>query len=141
MLQHEFETLIGRKATTEEYCEANAMYMAAGEMDKAEFCQEWMKVGTSRLVKELSDRVYRLQEANHELKLIREEQARDLSAAADVMLETADQCGEGDLAKDLMKAAVDLVGKKEVILRKISRGIHLSDEEMDFLKEKLNGNL
>lgn len=141
MLQNEFEELIGRKATTEEYCEANAMYMAAGEMDKAEFCQEWKKVGTSRLVKELNDRVYRLQEANHELKLIREEQQRDLSSAADVMIETAAQCGEGTLADDLTKAAENLVGVKEVVLRKIAMGIHLSDGEMAYLREKLNGNL
>lgn len=36
MLQKEFEDRIGRKVTTEEYVEANAVYMMAGELDKDE---------------------------------------------------------------------------------------------------------
>ena len=45
MLQKEFEDRIGRKVTTEEYVEGNAVYMMAGELDKDEFCREWLEIG------------------------------------------------------------------------------------------------
>lgn len=38
MLHEEFEKLIGRKATEEEYVRANAMYMFIPDLEKKEFC-------------------------------------------------------------------------------------------------------
>ena len=49
MLQKEFEERIGRSVTEQEYVEANAMYENAGNMEKDEFCREWMKIGNTRL--------------------------------------------------------------------------------------------
>lgn len=58
MLQKEFEDRIGRSVTEQEYVEANAMYMAAGDIDKDTFCREWLNIGSSVLVKGLFETAY-----------------------------------------------------------------------------------
>ena len=50
MLKKEFDQLIGRESTEEEYTQANAMYMDAGNMDKQEFCKEYKKHKDSQLI-------------------------------------------------------------------------------------------
>ena len=71
MLQKEFEERIGRSVTQEEYVEANAMYMAAGDgMDKDTFCREWLKIGESALVKGLYNTAYNLNKALQEQQLM-----------------------------------------------------------------------
>ena len=52
MLHHEFEALIGRKATDEEYTRANGIYMNIN-MTKEKFCDEWETVKDSKILKEL----------------------------------------------------------------------------------------
>ena len=65
MLQKEFEERIGRSVSQEEFTEANAMCMAAGEMDKDEFCHEWKQVGQYRLVQCLFNTAYNLNKVLH----------------------------------------------------------------------------
>ena len=40
MTQQEFEDRTGKTVTSEEYARIEAMYMAAGNMDKDQFCTE-----------------------------------------------------------------------------------------------------
>ena len=70
MLQKEFEERIGRSVTEQEYLEANAMYENAGDMDKDEFCREWLKIGSCCLVKCLAEKTYQLGKALSERKLL-----------------------------------------------------------------------
>lgn len=65
MLHNEFEELIGRKATEQEYIEANAMYMEAGDVDKFDFCEEWLYLKGSKVAKALYDKIRILQEWQH----------------------------------------------------------------------------
>lgn len=65
MLQHEFEELIGRKATEAEYIEANAMYMEAGDVDKFDFCEEWLYLKRSKVARALCEKIRSLQEWQH----------------------------------------------------------------------------
>lgn len=65
MLHNEFEELIGRKATEQEYIEANAMYMEAGDVDKFDFCEEWLYLKGSKVAKALCDKIRTLQEWQH----------------------------------------------------------------------------
>ena len=65
MLVHEFEELIGRKATEQEYIEANAMYMEAGDVDKFDFCEEWLYLKGSKVAKALCDKICALREWQH----------------------------------------------------------------------------
>lgn len=52
MTQQEFEDRTGKTVTSEEYARIEAMYMAAGNMDKDQFCTEYKKHGSSAIVAE-----------------------------------------------------------------------------------------
>lgn len=47
MTQQEFEDRTSKTVTSEEYARIEAMYMAAGNMDKDQFCTEYKKHGAS----------------------------------------------------------------------------------------------
>ena len=141
MLQKEFEERIGREVTTEEYVEANAMYMAAGEMDKDEFCREYTQWGGTRLVKCLFETAYRLNKALEETKLLHKEAMEIVSDAADAMLEIEQGILDGGTAEhttgELEKKAWWLVGAKEVVLRKIKMGMALTEKDKNYINENL----
>ena len=141
MLQKEFEERIGRSVTQEEYVEANAMYMAAGEMDKDEFCREWMQFGQSRLVQCLYNTAYNLNKALQEQKLMTNECQEMLSDAADAMLEIADGLLDGETTEhttqELNMKAWWLVGQKEVTRRKVQNGYRLDDKDRDTIIKNL----
>ena len=54
MLQQEFEQLFGKKVTEAEYTEIEKMYNNCS-LNKAEFVEEFKKVGKSPLVKQLTE--------------------------------------------------------------------------------------
>ena len=141
MLQKEFEERIGRSVTQEEYVEANAMYMAAGEMDKDEFCREWMQFGQSRLVQCLYNTAYNLNKALQEQKLMTNECQEMLSDAADAMLEIADGLFGGEATEhttqELNKKAWWLVGQQEVTRRKVAKGYCLDDKDRETIINSL----
>ena len=141
MLQKEFEERIGRSVTQEEYVEANAMYMAAGEMDKDEFCREWMQIGQSRLVQCLYNTAYNLNKALQEQKLMTNECQEMLSDAADAMLEIADGLLGGETTEhttqELNKKAWWLVGQKEVTRRRVAKGYRLDDKDRETIINNL----
>lgn len=141
MLQKEFEERIGRSVTQEEYVEANAMYMAAGEMDKDEFCREWMQFGQSRLVQCLYNTAYDLNKALQEQKLMTNECQEMLSDAADAMLEIADGLLGGETTEhttqELNKKAWWLVGQTEVTRRKVQKGYRLDDKDRETIINNL----
>lgn len=106
MLQKEFEDRIGRKVTTEEYVEANAVYMMAGELDKDEFCREWLKIGSSKLVQCLFEKAHSLDQDLQEQKLMVNECQEMISDAADTMLEIGDTISPTKVREELEKKAV-----------------------------------
>ena len=143
MLQKEFEERIGRSVSEQEYVEANAMYMAAGDIDKDTFCREWKQIGESPLVRGLFDTAYNLNQALQEHKLMVNECREMLSDAADAMLEICNgilsveisehsgPAGEaaGTAATELTKKAWWLVGHKEVTKRRVQNGYRLDDKD------------
>lgn len=146
MLQKEFEARIGREVSEQEFIDANAMYMAAGELDKDVFCREWLKIGSSRLVKCLFDAAYQSQKKVQELELLHKEAVEIYSDAADAMLEIEkglldyeeeSPCRCANAAELLNRKAWWLVGTKEVVLRKIRMGMELSEDEKIYIKEHL----
>ena len=52
MTQQEFEDRTGKTVSSGKYALIEAMYMAAGNMDKDQFCAEYKKHGASVLVAE-----------------------------------------------------------------------------------------
>lgn len=147
MLQKEFEERIGRSVTEQEYVEANAMYENAGDMDKDEFCREWLKIGNTRLVKCLAEKTYQLGKALNEQKLLHKESMEICSDAADAMLEIEQGLLDGEnvehtarevfAAELLDRKAWWLVGAKEVVLRKIRMGMNLTEKDKNYINEHL----
>ena len=141
MLQKEFEERIGRSVTEQEYLEANAMYENAGDMDKDEFCREWLKIGNSRLVKCLAEKTYQQHKALQEKELLLKKSKEICSDAADAMLEIEQGILNGETTEHFtelldLKASC-LVGDKEVVLRKIKMGMDLSEMDKDYINEHL----
>lgn len=141
MLQKEFEERIGRSVTEQEYLEANAMYENAGDMDKDEFCREWLKIGSYRLVKCLAEKTYQQHKALQETELLLKESQEICSDAADAMLEIEQGLLNGKTVEhtttELEKKARWLVGAKEVVLRKIKMGMDLSENDKNYINEHL----
>lgn len=141
MLQKEFEERIGRSVTEQEYLEANAMYENAGDMDKDEFCREWLKIGSCRLVKCLAEKTYQLGKALSEQKLLHQEATEVISDAADAMLEIEKFVLNGGTTEHITelldRKAWWLVGAKEVVLRKIKMGMDLGENERNYINEHL----
>ena len=141
MLQKEFEERIGRLVTEQEYVEANAMYENAGDMDKDEFCREWLKIGNCRLVKCLAEKTYQQHKALQETKLLLKESREICSDAADAMLEIEQGILNGKTVEhttnELEKKAWWLVGAKEVVLRKIKMGMALTEKDKNYINEHL----
>ena len=147
MLQKEFEERIGRSVTEQEYVEANAMYENAGNMEKDEFCREWMKIGNTRLVKCLAEKTYQLNQALNEQKLLHKEAMEIVSDAADAMLEIERGLLDGEnvehTSRDVFAAellALEyklLLAAKEVVLRKIRMGMALTEKDKNYINEHL----
>ena len=141
MLQKEFEERIGRSVTEQEYIEANAMYENAGDMDKDEFCREWLKIGNSRLVKCLAEKTYQQHKALQEKELLLKESKGIWSDAADAMLEIEQDILNGETTEHITELldlkAWWLVGAKELVLRKIKMGIDLSKNDKNYINEQL----
>ena len=145
MLQKEFEDRIGRSVSEQEYLDANYMYENAGDMDKDEFCREWLKIGNSRLVKCLAEKIYQLNKALQEKELILKESKEICSDAADAMLEIEQGLlyGEEHTTRETFAAglidrqAYFLVGSKEIVLRKIKMDMDLGEFEKNYIKEYL----
>ena len=141
MLQKEFEERIGRSVTEQEYLEANAMYENAGDMDKDEFCREWLKIGNSRLVKCLAEKTYQQHKALLEKELLLKESKEIWSDAADAMLEIEQGLLDGETTEHITELLDQkvwwLVGAKELVLRKIKMGMDLSENDKNYINERL----
>lgn len=141
MLQKEFEERIGRSVTEQEYLEANAMYENAGDMNKDEFCREWLKIGSCRLVKCLAEKTYKQREALHEMELLLKESREIWSDAADAILEIEQGILNGETTEHITelldRKAWRLIGAKEVVMRKIKMGMDLSENDKNYI----NGHL
>ena len=141
MLQKEFEERIGRSVTEQEYLEANAMYENAGDMDKDEFCREWLKIGSCRLVKCLAKKTYQLGKALSEQKLLHQEATEIISDAADAMLEIEKVFLNGRTTEKITelidRQALWLIGAKEVVLRKIKMDMDLSEMDKNYINRHL----
>ena len=154
MLQKEFEERIGRSVSEEEFIEANAIYMAAGDIDKDVFCREWNQIGGSALVKGLFETAYRMNQAHQEDTLIINETREMLSDAADAMLEIADALLQGSdvlldgetvehktpggyAFEELTRKAWWLIGQKEVTRRRVKNGYTLDDKDRETIIKNL----
>lgn len=139
MTKQEFEARYGKRVTDEEFDFINEAYMAAGDIDKDTFCAEWRMhgLGESMVVKALADLAL-LQEssvkaANAELV----EQLAELRYQLAELREQNDKLLSALLSEEAAEAAVDIVGREAVILRRLEADLPLSDDDKSYLAQML----
>lgn len=133
MTQQEFEDRTGKVITSEEYARIEAMYMAAGNMDKDQFCAEYKKHSSSALVAEYYRRITvlngMLEERNNEL----DDAWQKRTNLAEFLLGKAAAYDDTDFHRE----AVRLIGRKTAVLYKVKSGLPLWDEDIKCLEEVL----
>lgn len=125
MTQKEFQERTGIAPTMEEFDYIHAVYMNTS-MDKDEFCKDFKKHGTSKIISDIHARVvnFKLQSAQ------KDEYINDV---VDFLI------GKSRAYKDtdFRKIAVRLVGEKEVVLKTIHSGMPLWQEDREFIENEL----
>ena len=138
MTQQEFETRTGIN-TTAEFEYANRVYMAAGQMDKDAFCAEFKgkAIRESNIISALTLEVEGDREAIHNLErqVEYDQQALDrfVSGTADFLILQAEKWS----APDLREKAIELVGIKEYIRRRLEMTLGLWEDDRKALVEIL----
>ncbi len=133
MNHQEFIERTGLTPTIEEYPTIEAIYMAAGEMDKDEFCKEFKKCGNSRLVVELFRTVCILKGRYDE----RCDEIDDLHEQKNEMVDFLIDRAQAFSDKELLEKASKIVGQKEVIRRRIVKGHTLWAYETEWMLNNL----
>lgn len=140
MTQKEFEELTGKQITPEDYRLVENLYLAAGNMDKDEFCREMRAmcqwdgandhIEIRICLKEIGKRVGA---KDAELSFLRQNVAKKHKELAEFLVGKA--CAYEDT--DFYREAVKLVGQCEVTLMKLEMDLPLWDEDKEYLKKSL----
>lgn len=134
MTQKEFEIRTGLTVSADEYAGIEAVYMAAGEMDKDVFCAEWKKIGGSRLVMDLFGEVMRQRGEIERLKGDEQESRKLLSEAAEYLIEKSSERDDNGMRRQ----ACRLIGEREVVMYKLNYDQMLCDEDIVWIREQLS---
>lgn len=134
MMQQEFEERTGMKVTVEEYAKIEKLYMAAGNIDKDTFCKEYKKVASSKLVGELQISLRIAEGKVTSARMQLEAAEKRESELGTFLMEQAQILG----SSELRQKAIDLLGAKEYMLRKLKSGTPLWDDDREILIETLN---
>lgn len=126
MTQQEFTERTGLTITAQEFVKINNTYMAAGDMDKDEFCKEYLKHGNSNLVTILALMVIEKERQKIQLQKEREQ-------IVDFLIEQAEKWS----ATDLRDKAIKMIGAKEYLIRKIGKGFNLWEADKELIVENL----
>ncbi len=134
MTQNEFEQRTNMKVTAEEYQKIEKLYMSAGNIDKDTFCKEYKKVASSRIVTELHLQVRMLENQVESLKSDKKQMASDMDELIDFMIEQSEKYS----SSELRQRAIELLGAKEYLRRKLERGYNLWELDRKLLVELLS---
>lgn len=131
MTQKEFEERTGLKTDAEEYAAIERMYMAAGDMDKDEFCMRWRQTGKNPLTVSLAAianvLTVQLQKRNQELTDLKEKNIEH----AKFLLGKAHAYEDPDFRRE----AVRLIGERDVVRLTMEEGYPLWDEDRKYILE------
>lgn len=134
MTQNEFEQRTNMNVTAEEYQKIEKLYMSAGNIDKDTFCKEYKKVASSRIVTELHLQVRMLENQVESLKSDKKQMASDKDELIDFMIEQSEKYS----SSELRQRAIELLGAKEYLRRKLERGYNLWELDRKLLVELLS---
>ncbi|MCM1078527.1 MAG: hypothetical protein NC344_09760 [Bacteroidales bacterium] len=139
MTKQEFEQLTGTTVANDVDFEAiHAMYMLCGDgMDKQTFCKLWKEEDFFTIITAAvrANKVLMLTDdvARRELKKLRAEQFKKDIKLAELLVEKAVNYDD----RDLNDKAVELVGYREVILKKLDLGTNLWDDDIEYIYDNL----
>lgn len=148
MLQHEFESLIGERITEREFNEEiNPMYMYT-DLDKKDFCEDWMKHHGSVILKQLTDAVNARDRKNDEQKKIIDGQLQEIERLNGILKQKKmglDRAVAEELAKmsvehenrEYARQAISLVGRPTFIKIKLLGGMKLYNDDYEYLIETI----
>lgn len=127
MTKQEFEERIGRTVTDEEYAQADAAYLAAGDMDKDTFCE-----------------LYKSEEGLHHLVAILADRVRTMEANVDALRKRMKEIGmmyvkEHQCADEGDKIAAALLGRREYIRVKLENDYYLTKNDREQLITLVDG--
>ncbi len=139
MTQKEFETRFGQEVSSECFDYANRVYMAAGDMDKDEFCKEWknQNIRNSDVVTALTMEVENLQGTVKNLERQIRNDEENLTSFRNQMVDFLILQAEKWSASDLREKAIKIVGIKEYIRRRIEMKLGLWESDRQALLEIL----
>lgn len=134
MTQKEFEERTGLKTGADEYADIERMYMAAGEMDKDDFCRCWRQTGKNPLTQVLFRQAEvlkgQLAERNNELEDMQQRKVE----LAEFLIGKA--CAYEDT--DFYREAIKLVGRREVVMMKLRMELPLWEGDRKLVLETLS---
>ncbi len=140
MTQKEFEDRTKRMITAEDFDLVQNLYMAAGEVDKDEFCKDMRAMCAYDAANDHIELRRSLKEVGRhigakdaELNFLKKKVKEGKEEFAEFLIGKA--CVYGD--SDLYKEAVRLVGHREVVLIKMRMNFPLWDEDKEFIKAQL----
>lgn len=133
MTQKEFEDRTGIKVSASDYSNIETMYMMAGNMDKDVFCKEYKNHKDSLLLQELFKKIKTIRGQYEE----RINEIEDLHKQKDQMADFLITQAEKWSASDLREKAIEMLGMKEYIRRKVCRGHNLWYDDREALNEIL----
>lgn len=148
MLQHEFESLIGASIDEREFNEViNPMYMYT-DLDKEDFCSDWMTHCGSLILKQLTDAVNARDKKIEEQKAIIDRQSQELDHLNWVLKQQKDGLDMAvaeELAKmsvehenrEYARQAINLVGRSNFIKIKLEGGMKLYNDDYEYLIETI----
>lgn len=135
MTQQEFESRIGTEVSASTFDFANRVYMAAGEMQKDEFCADWKKndLTASKIASALTLEVERLNGALAAANASYENAARGMQDSTSQMADFLIIQAEKWSASDLREKAIKMIGEREYLRRKIEMGFDLWKEDRNII--------
>lgn len=142
MTQQEFENLTQRTTSAEDYRIIENLYMAAGDMDKREFCKELKamcaydyaddKIELRQCLREIGKRVGSMDAENHTLKMAIKTRNERL---AEFLIGKAHAYNDTDFRKE----AVELIGESAAVRLTIEMGLPLWEEDKKYICLLLDG--
>lgn len=142
MTQKEFEELTKRVVKPEDYKVIETLYMAAGDMDKREFCKEFKamcayvyandEIELRQCLREIGWHIDRIEAENRRLKKGLDTRNEEL---AGLLIGKAHAYNDTDFRRE----AVKLVGEAAVVKMTMNMGLLLWDEDKKYIYSALEG--
>ncbi len=133
MLQQEFQALTGLKVSDSAYKQIEEMYMNVG-MEKQDFCKDFKKHGESTIMVELFDKVQKLNRVVEGMEKTFAIKAKMEHDMADYLIEQSSKWS----VSDLREKAIEMLGAKEYLRRKLEMGLSFWEADKELLKEILS---